>query len=165
LASEGISKMMYNLKTILDVLWQVTQEKDEFKQKLKTSIKTLEELHSVLNGATYQKALEVLTWDDTLRAKVKEVFSKLDQVEKEKREAELAEKLKTQMIINSTKQGSFQALGKVLMLFMEKLHGNAIWTAQDAQDALALAHAGDAGEGVGAVTKKLTAHAKAEKKI
>ena len=74
-ASEGVSKTMYNLKTILDVLWQVTQEKDEFKQKLKSGIKTPEELHAVLNGAAYGKALEVLAWDDTLRAKVKEVNS------------------------------------------------------------------------------------------
>ena len=69
------------------------------------------------------------------------------------------------MIVDSKKQGSFQALGEVLMSFMEQLRGNSTWTARDAQDALALAHAGDAGEGVGAVTEKLAARAKAEKKI
>jgi hypothetical protein len=72
-ASEGLSKTMWNYKTILDVLWQVTHEKDDFKKKLKSDCKKPEELHAVLNAATLLKSTEVLIWDDELRSKVKDV--------------------------------------------------------------------------------------------
>jgi hypothetical protein len=70
--SEGVSKTMYNLKKILDVLWVVTQASDEFKKKLKANISTPEQLNGIMNGAAYAKAQELLVWDDTLRSKIKE---------------------------------------------------------------------------------------------
>ncbi|KAJ8111988.1 hypothetical protein OPT61_g5546 [Boeremia exigua] len=163
--SEGVSKTMYNLKKILDVLWVVTQASDEFKKKLKANISTPEQLNGIMNGAAYAKAQEVLAWDDTLRSKIKEVFARLDQVEKNKREQELADALKKQMIVDGAKVGSYQVLGETLIAYMEKVRDKATWTARDAQDALALAHASEAQGKVGAVTQELADAAKKEKGI
>lgn len=73
--SEGFAKTLYDLHTKLDVLWEAAQEKDEFKAKLPKDVKKPEEVIVVLNSAGLVAALDVIEWDDTSRAHLKEVSS------------------------------------------------------------------------------------------
>jgi hypothetical protein len=71
--AEGYGKMIYDLHTKLDILWQAAHENEDLKKRLGPNAIEPERIVAILNGASLHASLDSLLFDDVAKDNLRNV--------------------------------------------------------------------------------------------